>query len=231
MRAKTPIPHAIDLSKFVRTDKPHISNSYLSTLKRALVGEPQWFGTEAHLTFGTEHHVRSLQPKEATTRLDKNDDLCTNMSYSFRNNKQVKEILRGAKTEVEHHKYYRGALVLLYVDIEKPLRGWDLKGTSCDNERQFLKKSREYDYFRQAALYQAVCGFKEFTFIGERKEPEPCDKGYPGSYLCNGIYQYHPLFFLPVMDYPVYLQEGKEELHLLIDTHLQLRKFYERKAA
>jgi hypothetical protein len=213
MKAKTPVPGLIDLKKFVRTDKLHISNSYLSTLKRALIGEPQWFGTEKFLEFGTEHHKRSLEPKEVITVLDKNDTLCTDMANSFRNDPRIKPILRGAQCEKEFLRVFRGAWVLLYLDIWKPLRGWDLKGTSCESEQQFIKKSREFDYFRQAALYMGVCGLKEFTFIGQGKKK---------------INDCHPLYFLPVMDFPIYLQEGKEELYILIDTHIQLRKFYEK---
>jgi hypothetical protein len=212
MKAKTPVPGKIDLKKFVRTDKKHISNSYLSTLKRALIGEPQWFSTEAFLTFGTEHHKRALEPGESPTMLEKNDTLCSEMAISFRAHPEVKNILRGAQCEKEFMRVHRGVWVLLFLDIYKPLRGWDLKGTSCDNERQFIKKSREFDYFRQAALYMDVCKLKEFTFIGQGKK------------LVDGL---HPLYFLPVMDYPVYLQEGREELHILIDTHIQLRRYYE----
>lgn len=228
MKAKTPIPGVVDLSRFVRTDKPHISNSYLSTLKRALIGEPQWFGTEKFLEFGTEHHKRALEPKEEQKLLDKDDDLCTSMACSFRSHPEVKKILRGATCEKEYNRYYRGALVKLFVDIEKTPRGWDLKGTSCESEREFIKKSREFDYFRQAALYMAVCGFKEFTFIGQGKKAVTTGTGnlHPEDYVT-----FHPLYFLPVLDFPIYLQEGKEELHLLIDLHLQLRRHYEKKAA
>lgn len=237
MRAKTP-SHTVDIWHYVRTDKPHISNSYLSTLKRALIGEPQFFGSEHFLTFGTEHHVRALQPKEPITLLPTNDDLCTAMAISFRSDPRVKQILRGAQTEVEYSRVYRGALVLLYLDIFKPVRGWDLKGTSCENFQEFLKKSREYDYFRQAALYMAVCGLKEFSFIGQRKKPLEVEEGYPGAYYVPSFYgglpgkwYTHPLYFLNVLDYPLYLQEGREELHNLIDIHLTLRAEKERRAA
>lgn len=210
MKAKTPTG-IIDLKKFVRTDKRHISNSYLSTLKRALIGEQQWYGSEKFLTFGVEHHKRSLEPKEAMTRLEKDDDLCTSMASSFRAHPEIKKILRGARTEVEYNRVYRGVWVKLFVDIDKPGRGYDLKGTGCESERDFVKKSREYDYFRQASLYMEVCKFKEFTFIGQGKKAIP-----------------HPLYFLPVLDFPIYLQEGKEELHQLLDIHIQLRKHYEK---
>jgi hypothetical protein len=235
VKAKTPIPGLVDLKKFVRTDKKHISNSYLSTLKRALIGEPQWYGTEKFLSFGTEHHKRALEPKEAMTRLEKDDDLCTSMASSFRAHPEIKKILRGSRTEVEYNRVYRGVWVKLFVDIEENKdNGHDLKGTSCDNERMFVKKSREFDYFRQSALYMDVCKYKRFQFIGERKEPEEVDRGTPGSYkkidpLTGQIkYLIHPLFFLPVLDFPIYLSEGRDELHQLIDIHIQLRKHYEK---
>jgi hypothetical protein len=211
MKAKTPT-HTVDLKRFVRTDKKHVSNSYFSTLKRALINEPQWFGSEKFLTFGTEHHKRALEPKEVITQLDKDDALCTEMATGFRADPRVKQILKGARTEVEYNKVYRGVWVKLFVDIDKAPEGYDLKGTSCQNEREFIKASRNYDYFRQAALYMAVCKFKAFTFIGQGKKITP-----------------HPLFFLPVMDFPIYLEEGREELHQLIDIHIQLRKHYEKR--
>lgn len=212
MKAKSAVEKVLNLASVVRTDKPHISNSYLSTLKRALIGDPQFFGSEHFLTFGTEHHKRSLQPGEEITVLDKNEILCGSMSSSFRADPRVQKILRGAETEVECSFIYRGALILLYFDIRKAVKVWDLKGTGCMDEKDFLKKSREYDYFRQAALYMQAPGVKEFEFIGQAKK------------LLN-----HPLFFLNVLDYPHLLQEGKDELDHLIDIHLVLRKHYERR--
>lgn len=214
MKAKSQVEKVLNLASVVRTDKPHISNSYLSTLKRALIGEPQFFGSEHFLTFGTEHHKRALQPEEEETPLEKDEGLCRDMSSSFRRDPRVKDILRGAETEVECYFIYRGALVLLYFDIKKAFKVWDLKGTGCLTEKDFIKKSREYDYFRQASLYMAAPGVKEFEFIGQAKK-------------VSG----HPLFFLPALDYPHLLQEGREELHQLIDIHLVLRKHYERQAA
>lgn len=211
MKAKTDAPKILNLASVVRTDKPHISNSYLSTLKRALIGDPQFFGSEHFLVFGTEHHKRSLEPKEAWTTLVKpeQENLCTGMSQGFRGDERVRKILRGAETEVECKFIYRGALILLYMDIRKATKVWDLKGTSCTSEAEFKKKSREFDYFRQAALYLTTPGVKEFEFIGQSKK--------------GG----HELFFLNALDYPELLREGKEELHILIDTHLVLRRHFE----
>ena len=212
MKAKSAVEKVLNLASVVRTDKPHISNSYLSTLKRALIGDPQFFGSEHFLTFGTEHHKRALQPHEAPTVLDRDEDLCVNMSGSFRADERVAKILRGAETEVECTFIYRGALILLYFDIRKATKVWDLKGTGCYDEKDFMKKAREFDYFRQCSLYLQAPGVKEFEFIGQAKKVEG-----------------HPLFFLNVLDYPLLLKEGKEELDHLIDVHLVLRKHYEKR--
>jgi len=219
MKAK-PVKTGPSVWDVVRTDKPYISNSYLSTLKRALTGQPQFFGSEHYLIFGTEHHKRALEPKEERVCLDKNDQLCTDMASSFRKDPRVKEILQGAACEVEYNVSYSVAIVKVILDIDKPLRAWDLKGTSCESEREFVKRSREYDYFRQAALYMAAGKKKEFSFIGQQKTPEPYSFGSEVRYS-------HPLFFLNVLDYPEYLKEGREELHWLIDVHLTMRKLKE----
>lgn len=211
MKAKTPETRTLNLSDVVRTDKPHISNSYLSTLKRALIGDSQWYGSEHFLTYGSEHHKRALQPDEEETRLEKDDELCSAMASSFRADRRVIPILRGAQTEVECQFIYRGALILLYFDIKKAFKVWDLKGTSCQDESSFLKASRQFDYFRQSALYMQAPGVKDFEFIGQAKKVDG-----------------HPLFFLPVLDYPDLLREGKHELDTLVDIHLVLRKHYER---
>lgn len=239
MKAKTPSEY-VDVKPFVRVDKKHISNSYLSTLKRALTGEPQFFGSEMFLTFGVEHHKRALEPKEERTLLVDKDDLCTAMANSFRANPRIKQIMRGAQFEVEVNRVYRGAWVLLFLDIFKDPRGWDLKGTSCESEADFIKKSRQYDYFRQAVLYMEVCKIKEFSFIGQRKKPQECEKGHPGAYWLpdpveyvgqpvSGRWVFHPLYFLNVLDYPVYLKEAREELYELIAIHLALRRYYEKR--
>jgi len=212
MKAKTGIEKVLHLAHVVRTDKPHISNSYLSTLKRALIGESQWLGSESFLTYGTEMHKRALQPDEEETRLEKDDLLCSQMAHSFRSHPKVKPILKGAETEVEIQFIYRGCLVLMYLDIRKGSKVWDLKGTSCTSEEEFLKKSREFDYFRQSALYMSAPGVKAFEFIGQAKKVAG-----------------HPLFFLPVLDYPQYMEEGRHELNTLVDIHLVLRKYYENK--
>lgn len=225
MFAKTKVvPH---FSKYVRTDKPHISNSYLSTLKRALLGQDQFYGSEHHLVFGTEHHRRSLEPGEPRAVLQRDEQLCSDMSLSFTSNPEVKKILKGAKTEVQYDVIYRGLHVQVRIDIDRPRDWFDLKGTKCTDERDFIRKAREYDYFRQAALYEACVGTPG-TFIGESKIPIACEYNQPGSVFDGFKYVYHPLFWLRAHDYPNYLDEGYRELHALMDIHRALRSHYER---
>jgi len=208
MRTKTAIPP--HFSTFVRTDKPHISNSYLSTLKRALLGENQFYGSERFLHFGTEHHLRILEKNEAWTALQPDEEVTSaNMKAVTDSDKKFQSILRGARTEVEVQFIYRGVLVLMYVDILKSRKGWDYKTTKAKSEAEFIRKAREADYWRQAALYMAGTKRKDWEIVGQQKE-DPCG-----------------LFWLPIMDYPQYLAEGIDELNVLVDTHKELRKYYE----
>ena len=43
-------------------DKDYISNSWLSTIKRELLGQPAFKGGEKFLDFGSELHRRFLEP-------------------------------------------------------------------------------------------------------------------------------------------------------------------------
>lgn len=210
MIAKTPIiPH---FSQFVRTDKPHISNSYLSTLKRALLRERQFYGSEAHLTFGTEHHKRVLEPEELPAALPEEQERESGgMLRVTLASEKFQRILQGAKREVTIQFYYREVLVMIVVDILKDTEFWDYKTTRAKSEAEFLKKARLLDYWRQIALYREGTKLNKGDIVGQ-------DKDSP-----------HNLYWLNAMDYPHYLQEGYEELNYLVDTHKYLRAFYEAK--
>lgn len=227
MRAKqTTVQH---FSRYVRTDKPHISNSYLSTLKRALLGEPQYFGSEHHLTFGTEHHKRTLEPEEAPTMLERDELLAQTMSASFRCHPYSAPLLQ-YKTEVEYDVYFMGVLVKVILDIETPDSVHDLKGTKCDSWDKFFKSARDFDYFRQAALYKGV-SLKPVEFIGQGKKLIECGPRDPGAVQYGIGWVRHELFPLNTEDYPNLLKEGRDELHELISIHKHLRKYYERHKA
>lgn len=224
MRAKqTTVYH---FSRYVRTDKPHISNSYLTNLKRGLLGEPQYMGSEHHLTFGTEHHKRSLEPGELPTVLERDEHLADTMSRSFRVHPLTAPLLV-YPTEVKYELHYMGVLVLAFIDIDPPDDVFDLKGTKCDSWDKFFKSARDYDYFRQAALYKGLTS-KPVTFLGQGKKIIECEPTDPGSIeLTPGSWVRHEIYPLPTEDYPNLLKEGRDELHYLIDIHKHLRKYYE----
>jgi hypothetical protein len=224
MRAKQTTVH--HFSKYVRTDKPHISNSYLTNLKRGLLGEPQYMGSEHHLVFGTEHHKRALEPSELPTVLERDEHLADSMSRSFRVHPATAPLLANP-TEVEYCLHYMGVLVLAYIDIDTPADVFDLKGTKCNSWDSFFKSARDYDYFRQAALYKGVTG-KPCTFLGQGKEAIECEPSEPGAVeITPGSWVRHEIYPLPTEDYPNLLKEGRDELHYLIDIHKHLRKYYE----
>jgi hypothetical protein len=224
MRAKQTTVH--HFSKYVRTDKPHISNSYLTNLKRGLLGEPQYMGSEHHLVFGTEHHKRALEPSELPTVLERDEHLADSMSRSFRVHPATAPLLANP-TEVEYCLHYMGVLVLAYIDIDTPADVFDLKGTKCNSWDSFFKSARDYDYFRQAALYKGVTG-KPCTFLGQGKDAIECEPSEPGAVeITPGSWVRHEIYPLPTEDYPNLLKEGRDELHYLIDIHKHLRKYYE----
>lgn len=199
-------------SEIVRLDKPHISNSYLTSLKRALQGERQFGANLSFLSFGTEHHKRILEPDEAIIEMEFDQE---STSYKMKqvtdNDKKFQSVLSGAMTEVEVKFIYRDVLVLMYADILKPRKGWDYKTTSAGSETSFITKARHDDYWRQAALYMYGTRRKQWEIVGQQKQ-DP-----------------HDLFWLPINDYPLYLKEGIEELEYLVDIHKGLRKHYELK--
>lgn len=218
MIAKTPIiPH---FSQYVRLDKPHISNSYLLTLKRALLGERQFYGSEAHLVFGTEHHKRILEPGEQWTELQspKQEIQSSGMRQVTDASERFQEILRGSQREQVIHFWYRGVLVQIRVDILKPDEGYDYKTTTAKSEAEFLRKARELDYWQQILLYQEGTGVERWGIIGQDKDETAAEAVR------------HQLYWLAMNDYPLYFEEAKDQLDYLVDTHKVLRAYYEHKA-
>lgn len=219
MIAKTPIvPH---FSQYVRIDKPHISNSYLLTLKRALLGEKQFYGSEAHLVFGTEHHKRILEPEQPWSELQspKQELQSAGMRKVTDADPRFQQILQGAERELVEHFWYRGVLVQIRVDIlKRPVYGWDYKTTTAKSDAEFLRKARELDYWQQVLLYQLGTGVNTWGIVGQDKDEEEPEATR------------HRLFWLAMNDYPLYFEEAKDQLDYLVDTHKVLRSYYEHKA-
>jgi hypothetical protein len=195
-------------------DVEYISNSYLSMLKRELLGEPQFFGDESFLKFGNELHKRLLKPKEKKDILDKEkEELLASMLESLYQYKPLMKMMKGARLEQIDVKPVHGQMVKVILDIEKGTRGTDLKSTSCTSQAAFETAARRYGYFKQGFLYMGARKLKDFDLVGISKKKK------------NGV---HPIFPLDMRDFPVLLKEGAEEAKMLIDSHKSLKFFYGR---
>lgn len=216
MIAKTPIiPH---FSQYVRLDKPHISNSYLLTFKRALLGERQFYGSEAHLVFGTEHHKRILEPGEQWIDLTPQQEIqSTGMRKVTDADPTFQELLQGSQREQIKHFWYRGVLVQIRVDILKSEEGADYKTTTAKSDAEFLRKARELDYWQQILLYRYGTGVDRWRIVGQDKDEEEPEATR------------HKLLWLQPDDYPLYFEEAKDQLGCLVDTYKVLRRYYEHK--
>lgn len=189
----------------------YISNSYLSMLLRELVGTQQFFGNEHYLKFGNEIHKRLLKPAAKKFRLDKTQEaLLKAMLARLAESDGPHAFMRGAQLEVVSVKpiqvYSQTQMVKVILDMRKGKKAKDLKTTSATDEKGFLKSARSYKYFRQAFLYSEAEGITDFEFLGiSKKKP-------------------HNLFYLPVNDFPIDKQQGKEEALELMSLHIALKR-------
>jgi hypothetical protein len=183
--------------------EPYIRNSYLSAIKRALEGEPQWTGGEAFNKFGIELHKRYLQPDEPVVYMsDLEEKLMGEMLKKLRTDLRLRKIWHNCEREQDKFKVIDGVNCRITGDmLQMGQHGEDIKTTSCKSFREFELASKRYGYFRQAAFYMEVCDLKTFTFSGVKKH-SPCS-----------------IYPLNVLDYPAWLKEGKEQFHYLLSVH------------
>lgn len=181
-------------------------------LRRELFGAPQFFGNEHYLKFGNELHKRLLKPTAKRFKLDKTQEaLLKAMLNRLAEIDGPHKFMKGAQLEQVSVKpiqvYSHTQMVKVILDMRKGRKAKDLKTTSTTDEKSFLKSARDYGYFRQAFLYSEAEGITDFEFVGiSKKKP-------------------HNLFYLPVNDFPIDKQQGKEEVLELISLHIALKRF------
>lgn len=190
--------------------KAHVSNSYLSELKKGLCGLPIWWGDESHLKFGIELHHRDLQPHLDFTLLSAEEEkMLWVMCKALDNCTAWQKRKKASEKEQMFIQPVHGTPVKVILDLwdrKGHEEGDDLKSTSAKSEAEFLRSARKYDYFRQAWLYMQACKLKRFTLWGVQKtliDPK--------------------IFPLPVLDYKHDLEEGKEQAIMLIEAHNTLK--------
>jgi hypothetical protein len=191
----------------------HLSNSYLSNVKRALANKPQMYNDETFLVFGTELHSRDLEKKKLQILTDKEEALLKCMLDALKKYKPWQEIKKGGKIELELTPWLFGEAWLMYLDVLNLQTGGDLKSTKCKTFEEFLKACRNYDYFRQAKLYMLAAHLKDFVFYAPQKVEMEFDgkKWLPKKPI--------EVFELSVRDYPDLLEEGEQQLVSLVEVH------------
>jgi len=193
--------------KTLRRDKDYISNSWLSTIKRELLGQPAFSGGEGFLDFGKELHRRFLEPKtemDVSLKLrwtDEQEEKCNDMVARLWDVPLLKEAWKRSEKEVTYTKDVHGVKALGILDMKYNKIGIDLKTTWTKTRVSFVKAASRYDYFRQAQLYTKLADLDSFIFVAISKDP-PYD-----------------VFELHCNDYPEEMDLGEKELEFLINLH------------
>jgi len=189
----------------LKRDKDYISNSWLSTIKRELLGQPAFKGGEKFLEFGKELHRRFLEPDtnpELSLDWDDEDEHKVNqMVARLWEVPLMKEAWKRSEKEIEYWRKLYGITCMGILDMKYGKIGIDLKTTWNKTRVSFVKSAKRYDYFRQAQLYTKLANLDSFIFVAICKDPP------------------HDVFELHCNDHPVEMEQGQEELEFLINLH------------
>ena len=191
------------IQDLIPEDKPHISNSLMSDVKRIVLGQQLFSGGERFLYFGSELHRSILEPETAMDDFHFTDDerlLLDDMYQQGAAHEGIQKALKCAKTERILFADIEGVRVKVILDIHNEIKhfGADLKSTSCTTEKAFLKTCTKYGYWRQAYIYMSVAKLKSFKFFAMSKKGK-----------C-------PIFEIDVANYPVQMAAAKRETIMLI---------------
>jgi hypothetical protein len=186
-------------------DKDYISNSWLSTLKRELLGQPAFKGGEGFLNFGKELHRRFLEPQTTMDMTmdwdDQQEHKVNQMVNRLWQVPLLKEAWKRSEKEITYTKEIMGVKCLGILDMKYGRVGIDLKTTWNKSRISFYKSAVRYDYFRQAQLYIQLGDLDSFVFVAICKD-DPYD-----------------VFELHCNDYPQEMEAGLRELEFLIELH------------
>lgn len=178
---------------------------------KELTGRQQFFGNEDFLKFGNELHKRFLTPEVKKFRLERaQETLLKAMLKRLSEETRLVQFMRGAELEkrsVEPIQVYgQTQMVKVILDIRKKHHAKDLKSTSATSEAEVLKSARMYGYFRQAFLYSEAKKIRDFDFEFISKKNN------------------HPMFLLPVNDFPDDKKQGREESLELMSIHIAIKR-------
>lgn len=154
------------------------SHSGLESLRRSLLGEPQFQGGEEFLKFGTALHEVFLENKFDTykTLPAWQQEKIDKMVIKLNSHPVVRRLIANSIKEDKQYKKLNGVLMAYILDIKQAHKstGADLKTTTCTTFHDCIKKSIEYGYVKQGKIYMKMEKLKEFYFIFINKS-EPFD--------------------------------------------------------
>ena len=193
--------------EILKRNKDYVSNSWLATIKRELLGQPAFYGGEKFLAFGGEMHRRFLEPKTimelATMKYweDEDEVRVNNMVARLWQVPLLKEAWKRSQKEIEYWRVIYGILCMGVLDMKYNKIGIDLKSTWVKTRVSFIEAAKRYDYFRQAVLYKKLANLDSFIIVAICKDPP------------------HDVFELHCNDYPEEMAKGEKELEFLINLH------------
>ncbi len=171
------------------------------------------------MKFGNELHAGALEDKSKVQLDSKSKGMIKAMMRVLKADKFWIKLRSICKTEVEHYGQLYGTMIKSFLDLWDDRSGTlaDLKTTNCQTLPQFLAKAFSYGYFRQAVIYMAITGAKEFYFVGLQKpklKPNPSgDKRWGDK---PEHYEKPKVFHLKVTDYPELLEYARQEVEWLL---------------
>jgi hypothetical protein len=181
-------------------DIKRISNSYLSSFKRKLLGLPERTNTSA-MHFGRGFHQMVLEPHNFNHMLHSGADRFTmlRMAASLRATCPPQMLLGQKEAEYMYHFY--GLPCKLKADIIKDKVITDIKTTTAKTAEEFIRSAIEYDYPRQGAWYMDCPQIQatSFVIIGVCKSPP------------------HQVFVWKMDKDSPHLEAGREEYLYLLD--------------
>jgi hypothetical protein len=167
-----------DLTQAQHRALPHVSNTDLSELKAAIMGQLRRPNSVA-LAFGSHFHAATLEPATYTRTEEKCQwNLLEQLARQVRRQRFCRDLLHRGTPELTHTAIHTatgvGVKVRPDLMVSSPagrqLTLIDFKTTSAPDYAHFLATIEQYDYDRQAALYTDVLGATRFLIIGVQKK-------------------------------------------------------------
>jgi hypothetical protein len=188
-------------------DLDYVSNSRLNVVWNMIHGHAIKPANPENFKFGGLFHERSLEPENYDAGNEYHERV-TAMHKAAGNNIVFKSVLENPNTRKEYAFYFMHErtkqMCKMKVDATLLSSVYDLKTTACTSIEEFKISMIEYGYHRQAAFYLDPLDAKRFVFI-------PINKKHP-----------YKTFTFPLMYNDPIVQQGREEIEMLMDEHLRM---------